>query len=142
MSEPIELPIETPQVWLRYAEGDFDVASRELTYEQPVYHTVCFLCQGAVEKFLKGYLIAQGWELIKTHDIVELLGYCYDYAPDFAEQVQDGRLLNAYITAGRYPGEVPFEDIGPAEAREALAATRRIRDAVLARLPAHVTQET
>ena len=73
MSDQARLPVETPREWLRYAEGDFSVAEREAQSETPVYHTVCFLCQSAAEKFLKGYLIAQGWTLEKTHDILKLL---------------------------------------------------------------------
>jgi HEPN domain-containing protein len=79
MSDPAKLPVETPQEWLRYAEGDLNVAEREFQSEMPVYHTICFLCQSAAEKFLKGYLIAQGWTLEKTHDILELLAFCEAY---------------------------------------------------------------
>jgi HEPN domain-containing protein len=39
-------------------------------------------------------------------------------------------MLNEYITAGRYPGEVAFEYIGKAEAEEALQAAQRIRTRV------------
>ena len=35
-------PVETPREWLRYAEGDLSVAEREMQYEMPAYHTVCF----------------------------------------------------------------------------------------------------
>ena len=58
MNRPSKQPVETPGEWLRYAEGDLGVAEREMRYQVPVYHTICFLCQGAAEKFLKGYLIA------------------------------------------------------------------------------------
>ena len=70
MNEQPERPVETPGAWMRYAEGDLGVAAREMHYQTPSYHTIGFLCQSAAEKFLKGYLIAQGWALEKTHDIV------------------------------------------------------------------------
>ncbi len=41
--------------------------------------------------------------------------------------VDDGALLNEYIVAGRYPGDIASEQIGEAEAKEALAAAQRIR---------------
>jgi len=119
-------PVETPREWLRYAEGDLSVAEREMQYEMPAYHTVCFLCQSAAEKFLKGYLIAQGWMLEKTHDIVELLGWCADYDAELGSMISEGAVLNEYIIAGRYPGDIAFENIGRAEAEEALKAARRI----------------
>ena len=54
MNDRIEHPVETPGEWLRYAEGDLGVAERELCYQEPAYHTICFLYQSAAEKFLKG----------------------------------------------------------------------------------------
>jgi HEPN domain-containing protein len=120
-------PIKTPQQWLLYAEGDLGVAEREMQTPAPVYHTVCFLCQSAAEKFLKGFLISRGWSLEKTHDIVELLGWCADQDAGFAGLLAEGSLLNEYIVSGRYPGDVAAEQIGAAEAREALEAAQRIR---------------
>ncbi len=127
MSDQNRLPLETPREWLRYAEGDLRVAEREMLSEAPAYHTICFLCQGAAEKFLKGYLIAQGWELDKTHDILKLLKECSNHDPQLGELVVEGEILNEYIIAGRYPGDIAFEDIGKVEAEEAVAAARAIR---------------
>lgn len=53
MNETLKYPVQTPQEWVRYAEGDLSVAEREIQYAAPIYHTICFLCQSAVEKFLK-----------------------------------------------------------------------------------------
>lgn len=36
-------------------------------------------------------------------------------------------LLNEYIVAGRYPGDIAAQQIGAAEAREALEAAQAIR---------------
>jgi HEPN domain-containing protein len=60
MNEPPKRPVETPREWWRYAEEDLGVAEREMEESSKAYHTICFLCQSAAEKFLKGYLIAQG----------------------------------------------------------------------------------
>ena len=43
-------------------------------------------------------------------------------------------VLNEYITAGRYPGDITFESIGDAKAREAMSIARRIRGMVIAKL--------
>jgi len=134
MSSPEPNPIKTPQIWLQYAHGDLTVAEREINNGEPVYHTICFLCQGAAEKFLKGLLISYGWELQKTHDISKLLTYCIEYGADFLSLISMGELLNEYITAGRYPGDLAFEQIGEVEAKEAIQAARAIRDAVVARM--------
>lgn len=97
-------PVETPTEWLRFAEENLAMVEREMGYEQPAFHTVCFLCQGAAEKYLKAYLIAQGWSLEKTHDLLTLLRCCRDYDETFAELRQEAIILNQYMTAGRYPG--------------------------------------
>ena len=130
MSNQPKHPVKTPYEWLRYAEGDLGVAEREMRYCEPAYHTICFLCQSAAEKYLKGYLIAQGWTLEKTHDIVQLLGLCADYDAELGTMMTKGAILNEYIVAGRYPGDIACEPIGHAEAQEALDATRHIRTRV------------
>ena len=116
MNDRTEHPVETPGEWLRYAEGDLGVAERELCYQEPAYHTICFLYQSAAEKFLKGYLIAQGWTLERTHDIVQLIGLCADYDAELGGMVTEGAVLNEYVVAGRYPRDIAFEPIGRAEA--------------------------
>lgn len=126
MTEPNEGAFETARQWLHFAEGDLAVAEHEMSRPSPVFHTVCFLFQSAAEKFIKGFLISRGWSLEKTHDLVQLLGWCTDYDADLASMVDEAALLNEYIVAGRYPGDIAAEQIGPAEAREALEAAQRI----------------
>ncbi|MDY0357629.1 MAG: HEPN domain-containing protein [Sedimentisphaerales bacterium] len=127
MTAPDDHPSDTAQQWLHYAEGDLAVAEHEMARPTPIYHTVCFLCQSAAEKFVKGFLISRGWSLEKTHDLVQLLGWCTDYDADLASMVNEAALLNEYIVAGRYPGDIAAEQIGPGEAREALEAAESIR---------------
>jgi HEPN domain-containing protein len=132
MSGPHKPPVETPREWFRYAEGDLRVAQNTMGAEEPPYHTVCFLCQGAAEKFLKGLLIAHGWSLVKTHDLTRLMDFGQTYGLDFGELRADGDLLNEYVTAGRYPGDlISAGGLGKAEAEEALAAVERIRARVM-----------
>jgi HEPN domain-containing protein len=125
-------PVETPRAWLRYAESDLGVARREIVSETPAYPTICFLCQSATEKFLKGFLIAQGWSLEKTYDLVKLLALCADYDAELGAMVAEGAALNEYIVAERYPGDITFEEIGQAQAKEALDAAQRIGNRVTA----------
>lgn len=141
MSAPNKKPVETPGEWLRYANENLRVAEYALTLPEPAWHTICFLCQSAAEKFLKAYLVAQGWKLQKTHDIVVLLRFCSDFDNAFAGLLQDGAILNEYITAGRYPGDLTFEDIGSDEAQEAVAITQQIADYVVASVSASHPQQ-
>lgn len=119
---------------MRFACENFVVAEHELEYQEPAYHTICFLCQGSAEKYLKAYLIFEGWELKKTHDIVELLEYCSDYDKSFDQLIEGGYILNDYITDGRYPGDISFETIGIEQAKEAYNAVKKIRQFVEKRI--------
>jgi HEPN domain-containing protein len=127
MNDQPRRPVETPGEWLRYADENLQVAEREMQNQTPAFHTVCFLCQSAAEKFLKGYLIAQGWTLEKTHDIVALLSIGATYDAELKNLVSDGVVLNEYLIAGRYPSDISFEHIGRVEAQEALNAAHKIR---------------
>ena len=106
------------------------MAEREIETDRPAYHTICFLCQSAAEKYLKGYLIAQGWELEKTHDLVVLLTRCAEYEDQFAALREGGAILNEYIVAGRCPGDLAYEEIGRAEAEEAVSIVQQIEEEV------------
>ena len=131
MSGQLKRPVETPREWLRYAHQDLGVAEREMASAEPAYHTICFLCQSAAEKFLKGYLIARGWALEKTHDVVALPELCAEHDADLGAMIAEGAVLNESIVAGRYPGDIALEEIRQAQAEEALEAVRHIRARVM-----------
>jgi HEPN domain-containing protein len=130
-TESSKRPEETPAEWYRFADENRQVAERELSYEEPAAHTVCFLCQSSAEKYLKGYLIAHGWTLERTHDIVRLLELCREHDETFAQLLADGETLNEYITEGRYPGDIAHEDIGKDDAEEAVEIVGRIRALII-----------
>lgn len=127
-------PVGTPGEWLRFAEENLGVARREMTYERPAYHTVCFLCHSGAEKYLKAYLISRGWTLKKTHDLLELLDLCEEYDPAFDSLVGDGSILNEYSVTGRYPGDISFDAFSEDNVREAVRAAERIHDFVIVRV--------
>ena len=117
--------------WLKFARENLLFARSGIKEEFSPYHTICFLCQGGAEKYLKAYLIWNGWALKKTHDLVELLGYCVEYEPGFDDYKDESLLLNEYITEGRYPGDLPFESITKKDAQEAIDATSKIEALVV-----------
>ena len=94
----------------RLAEGDTDDAA--------------FRLQQAIEKGLKGYLLAHGWELKRVHDVEALL----------SEAVRHSRALERYRllcqrVAGYYLVErYPMFEEGPsmAEVRVAYTQARRL----------------
>lgn len=62
------------------------------------------LLQESVERFLKGWLVAQGWQLQKVHDLSHLLEECIRREPRF-ETFQDlADSLTEQFWAQHYPG--------------------------------------
>lgn len=72
-----------------------------LKIEPLILDNACFHCQQAIEKCLKGYLIYNGFDVQKTHDIIDLLVDCAKYDSIFA--AIDPLDINAYAVRGRYP---------------------------------------
>ena len=105
-----------PQEWLKKATEDFrrvPARLRESDVEDAAFHL-----QQALEKFLKGFLLARGWPLKKIHDLEALL----DDAVTFDSALEPFRPLlqqvSGYYLIERYPGfeqeEAAEEDVAQA----------------------------
>lgn len=120
--------------WLSYAKENMLFAKAGMKEDFAPYHTICFLCQGSAEKYLKGYLISRGWKLKKIHDLNQLIEGASRHDKSFENLYPDAEILNEYITEGRYPGDLPFESIAEKDATEAIEAAEKIEEFVLAKL--------
>jgi len=118
--------------WLFLAKENFLFARAGMKEDFSPFHTICFLCQGSAEKYLKAFLLWNNWELKKTHDMSELLETCCGFDKSFEQLFPECELLNEYITHGRYPNDLPIEHIGEKQAIEAIEAAEKIKN--------HVTQ--
>ena len=94
--------------WLAKANEDLLVVERLTDYEIIATSSVCFHCQQAVEKFLKAFLIANGIDIKKTHNIEYLLSECSDIDKDFSEI--DPKELSEFSVDVRYPGDMYVPD--------------------------------
>lgn len=121
-----EEEIKLVKDWLRFARENLLFAHSGMKEDYAPYHTICFLCQGSAEKYLKAFLIWNGWELKKIHDMGDLLAFCIDFDPEFEDLKEECGLLNEYVTDARYPGDLPFESIGETDARESIEAADKI----------------
>lgn len=110
--------------WVAFAKENLLAAKALIGEDFSPFHTVCFMCHGSAEKYLKAYLLWQGWPLRKTHDLSELLKLCTNYDKSFVHLASECQLLNEYTIEGRYPGDLPFESIGQAEAKEGIEAAK------------------
>ena len=94
--------------WLTKANEDLFVVERLTDNEIIATSSVCFHCQQAVEKFLKAFLIANGVDIKKTHNIEYLLSECSDIDKDFADI--DPKELSEFGVDARYPGDMYIPD--------------------------------
>ena len=69
------------------------------------------MLQEAVERYLKGYLIAKGWHLLKVHDLDTLLSEAAVFDSQFASFADLASQLTRDFYAQHYPGG-DWTDIG------------------------------
>jgi HEPN domain-containing protein len=106
--------------WLELAWEDLNYAKLGLPkkYFRPlVYH-----CQQAAEKALKGYLVFKKHEIMKSHDLVKLLGVCALFDQEFAKLYPAAAFMNQFSSKFRYPTEYDIPD--EAEAKLAIRHAR------------------
>ncbi len=112
--------------WLRFADTDLATAEFLQKMRPQPLEIICYHCQQAAEKYLKGYLISQnGEEPPKTHDLVALCEMCMKYDATFNEIAKPCGVLTRYGVQPRYPHEMDIQD---AEMKRALSYARLIRD--------------
>lgn len=113
-----------PADWRVVAERDLASAHRCLAAAEP--HLVGFCLEQSAEKLLKGWLIAHGWSLVKTHDIIRLANECLSHGLDLGWFDATGqRLKNLYFTE-RYVDDSPDPDPDDAELALLLADVEKL----------------
>lgn len=112
-----------PADWFRIGERDLDRARRLLADED--YPGAAFSLQQAVEKHLKGFLLARGWKLRRVHDIEVLLNEAARLDVSFGEFREHGRKMTQYYFEDRYPYIVASE-LTRDEIEASLAVAERI----------------
>ncbi len=90
--------------WLIKANDDLLVINRLMEGSIIAGSAICFHSQQLVEKVLKAYLISNGKELRKTHNIEYLLSECADFDEEF-NQI-DAKNLSDFGVEIRYPGDI------------------------------------
>ena len=88
--------------WRLKAENDLAIVKHDIGNEHPVTDVLCFHCQQAAEKYLKLFLIYQGSDYPKAHDIAALLHACAAKDSDF-HALMDCSYLTDYAVELRYP---------------------------------------
>jgi HEPN domain-containing protein len=95
---------EIVQEWVNKGESDF-IAAKTLALKKGLEDQTGFHYQQAIEKWLKAYLITQGEELRKIHDLTALVIDCEKYDPAFQELEILVEGITDFAVEFRYPGE-------------------------------------
>lgn len=124
--------------WIRYGDRDLRAAEGLLALDDPILENGLFHCQQAVEKWLKSLLISNGIAFPKTHDLGKIGALCIAIEPDLRALVEAVADLTDFATVYRYPGADLVVDTS--DAAQWMHLARRIRSAVLERMPAAVQE--
>lgn len=112
-------PLEEGRRWLDQAEEDLrwagDLAGRG------GYHIACFLAQQVGEKAVKGFLYAQGQEIVLGHSIGRLCHTASQIEPEFGDRVKRWAILDGHYVPTRYPNSLPDSIPARVYTREAAA---------------------
>jgi HEPN domain-containing protein len=116
--------------WLRKADADLRSARRLLGIKPADHDIVCFHCQQAFEKFVKGLLNERGIPFPKTHVLEDLVDLLLPSDPNFRSLRANAVRLTRYAVEYRYPGVVANKQM----AKTALAAAEQVRAEIRRRL--------
>lgn len=113
--------------WFAAGESDFLYAEVGLK-ENEIYPQIAFLSQQAAEKYLKGFLILNGIEPPRTHDLPMLLDKCLKINPEL-ENLRDAcELLSGFYLESRYPPDIP--DYTEEEITEAFNCGKFVKETI------------
>ena len=113
--------------WLNKADNDLDFARLSFKEFNGFFSQICILCHEAVEKYFMAYIVFQGLETERIHDLVVLLNECMrlSMSPEgFKAQEEGCRILNRYYTSFKYPSHYPIAD--KEQAKEAVEIATNI----------------
>ena len=115
--------------WLSIADEDLRSAEYLTTMRYPTPdNIICFHCQQAAEKYLKGFLFKNNISPPKIHDLIELLRLCGPVLPDYKTILIQCTFLNRFSITPRYPDEI---QISADDVKTALRYANEVKDFVL-----------
>ena len=102
---------EIVKEWFAFAEMDFLTAKHLYEHMRPQpYEIICYHCQQAIEKALKGHLIANGINIQKTHDLGLLAERLQEFMEIDEKYLEICDNLTPYGVKIRYPQELYIEE--------------------------------
>ena len=118
--------------WILKANEDLKWTEGNL--KEKIWFGACFTSQQAAEKALKAYLIKEGKEPIKVHDLEVLLRRCIKIDGSFQSLKLKSVTLTDYYAPTRYPDIDVFVDFTEEKAEEAYQFAKEIVEFVESKL--------
>ena len=110
--------------WTKKGEHDLETATL-LHSENHYTDIIAFHIHQAVEKYLKAYLLFNGWKLEKIHDLVKLKAELEESGLDLSNYELQVEKINEFYIESRYPLS-SVTDYSKAEITESLSAAQDI----------------
>jgi HEPN domain-containing protein len=96
--------------WWSIADSDLRAAQYDANNMWPTpFEIICFHCQQAAEKYLKGFLVFHDKTPPRIHDLDELCKQCKSIEPLFAQVADICSRLTQYGVQPRYPSEMSLD---------------------------------
>ena len=115
--------------WVEFARMDFLTAKHLHEYMHPKpLEIICYHCQQAIEKLLKGVLISKGVTIKKTHDLGLLAEMLQEYTEVDEKYLEMCADLTPYGVKIRYPQELFIAEY---HVKKALEETQELYDWML-----------
>lgn len=90
-----------PQKWITWANKDW--RRTQVLINDDDAEGAAFHLQQALEKYLKGYLLAKGWRLKRIHELELLLEEAITFNPSLINFRQICEKISTYYFTERYP---------------------------------------
>lgn len=94
------------QEWFDAAQSDLKYAEVGLK-EEIIFPQVAFLAQQVAEKYLKGFLLLNGIESPRIHELPKLLDECVKINKNLENLRDSCELLAGFYVETRYPPDIP-----------------------------------
>ncbi len=92
-----------------FEKSNKDLKGAEILFEHDGdFGLVCFHCQQAIEKYLKGYLIYKTGVLQDGHNLVKLCKKASEFSQVFKEYLKECAFVNTFYIETRYPADDPL----------------------------------
>lgn len=87
--------------WILKDDKDLEEAKFLLENNRP-FENVAYFIHQAIEKYLKGFLINNGWELKKIHDLVKLVKEAIKFDKSFEKFIPAMEEITDFYIESRY----------------------------------------